>query len=199
MLLSFDIDAPCGRYFRYRDLIECGDTWHRLAEAGSTPSNIPQEQETISAIQDICRTILDPAVDVFGKLLLTYGFSSAELAARIANRIAPSLDQHAGSEKTRSGSAICDRGGMAVDFHVPGVSSAEIAKWVCSTTRFDRLYFYGPNNPVHVSVGPSNTGQVVIMERGPSGKRIPRVITVSDFIHRNSRQSGSGVTTRRQS
>jgi hypothetical protein len=196
MLLPFNIDAPCGRYFRYRDLIECGDTWHQLRTVGSAPSNIPQERETISAIQDICSTILDPVVDAFGKVLLTYGFSSAELAAKIACRISPSLDQHAGCEKTKSGRAICDRAGMAADFHVPAVSSTELARWVCSTARFDRLYFYGPNNPLHVSVGPANTGQVVMMEMGPSGRRIPRVVSVGDFIHREPRPSRAGTTDR---
>jgi hypothetical protein len=182
MLLSFDIDAPSGRYFRYRDLIECGDTWHRLADTGSALSNIPQDAGTISAMRNLCAVILDPAVDAFGKVILTYGFSSAALAREIPNRIAPSLDQHAGCEKGNSGDPICDRGGMAADFHVPGVSTVEIARWVCSTTRFDRLYFYGADQPLHVSVGPDNTGQVVVMEKRKSGRRVPRVIDRQEFI-----------------
>jgi hypothetical protein len=186
MLLSFDIDAPCGRYFRYRDLIECGDTWRRLAAANSAPSNIPREADTIVAMQNICAVILDPAVDAFGKVVLTYGFSSAALARKIPNRIAPSLDQHAGSEKTTSGRAICGRGGIAADFRVPGVSTAEVARWVCSTTQFDRLYFYGDHQPLHVSVGPDSTGQVVMMEKKPSGRLVPRVIDVHEFIGRHS-------------
>jgi hypothetical protein len=41
-------------------------------------------------------------------------------------------------------------------------------------TPFDRLYFYGDDRPIHVSVGPDNSRQVVLMRKGKSGKLIPR-------------------------
>ena len=39
---------------------------------------------------------------------------------------------------------------------------------------FDRLYFYGADRPVHVSVGPEEARAVVSMLLGPSGRRVPQ-------------------------
>ena len=62
------------------------------------------------------------------------------------------------------------------DFLVPGVDSREVARWIAESAAFDRLYFYDPDRPLHVSVGPENTRQVVYMRRTTSGRRVPRVV-----------------------
>lgn len=133
-------------------------------------------------MRTICGVVLDPAVDRFGQVELTYGFASAALAAKTAGRTAPSLDQHSGSDRKRSGAAICDRRGIAVDFRVPGTSSAEVARWICSATGFDRLYFYGAERPLHVSVGPEDKREVVVMVKTTSGRMVPKVVGIDDFI-----------------
>ena len=74
-----DLDQPCGKHFVYRDLIACGETWRRLT-AESTPGppfdNIPQATETFEAMRTLCAAVLDPVVEHFGRLELTYGFAS---------------------------------------------------------------------------------------------------------------------------
>jgi len=174
-----DLDEPCGPHFRYRDLIECGETWHRLSaggEDGRVFDNVPREPATLGAMRSLCTVVLDPAVVHFGRVELTYAFASRALVRRIPGRIHPPGDQHAGHELDRTGKPICARLGFAVDFRVPGVDSREVVRWVVEHTAFDRVYFYEPDLPIHVSVGPDESRQVVHMRRGPSGRRVPRVM-----------------------
>jgi hypothetical protein len=46
---------------------------------------------------------------------------------------------------------------------------------VAARLPFDRLYFYGTDRPIHVSVGPEEARGVVSMLQGPSGRRVPNV------------------------
>jgi hypothetical protein len=180
-----DLDAPCGAHFSYRDLIACGETCVRLLAESDRPrpfDNLPREAETFAAMRALCAAVLDPAVNHFGAIELTYGFASAQLTREIKAHIHPPLDQHAGHELNRAGKPICPRLGLAVDFLVPNVDSRLVARWVVETTAFDRLYFYKPDRPLHVSVGPDNTRQIVDMREGPSGRRVPRVLTPQAFL-----------------
>ncbi|MFO0590501.1 MAG: hypothetical protein U0441_23365 [Polyangiaceae bacterium] len=171
------LDDACGEYFTYRDLVECGETWARLASPGDAGfDNLPRAAETFSALGVLCSTVLDPAVRQFGRVVLTYGFASERLTKHIQARIAPGIDQHASHEVNRAGKLICARLGAAVDLLVPGISSLEVARWLATKTAFDRLYLYDADRPIHVSVGPSNTRQVVHMRKGPSGRRVPRIV-----------------------
>lgn len=163
-----DLDASCGRYFTYRDLIHCGETQSR-----TRVPNIPQQPDTYTALRDLAVHILDPVIEYFGMIRLTYGFSSQQLANQIKQRIAPELDQHAGHELTRSGKAICSRLGAAVDFLVEDEDMAEVAAWVIENLPFDRLYFYGNSQPIHVSWSKDPAGEPwQIYER--NGRRIPK-------------------------
>jgi hypothetical protein len=63
------------------------------------------------------------------------------------------------------------------------VDTREVALFVVDHTDFDRLYFYGPDRPVHVSVGPERKREIVLLRPGPSGRRIPRVVT-ADALRR---------------
>jgi hypothetical protein len=179
-----NLDDPCGEHFRYRDLVECGETWHRLrARAGDGPpfDNVPRVAETFDAMRALCAAVLDPVVRRFGRIELTYAFASPALTRHIPGRIHPPGDQHAGHERGRAGSALCGRLGLAADLRAPGVDSRALGRWITENTAFDRLYFYEPDRPIHVSVGPDATGQIVDMRRGPSGRRVPRVVDAGFF------------------
>ncbi|UQA61410.1 hypothetical protein [Polyangium aurulentum] len=177
-----NLDEPCGEHFTYRDLVECGETWSHLAPpAGEGIDNAPRVSETFNALRSLCATVLDPAVNRFGRIVLTYGFASPRLTRHIRGRIAPAIDQHASHEVNRAGVPICSRLGAAADFLVPGVDSREVARWIVDSAAFDRLYFYDPDRPLHVSVGPENMRQVVHMRRTASGRRVPRIVAVGSL------------------
>lgn len=183
--MTFDLDAPCGRTFRFRDLIECGETFRHLSELHSTgasaPANLPCEPATWAALEALAVSILDPTTKRFGPITLTYGFSSAELTRAIRKharaqgrppRICPHLDQHAGHE-SMGHRRICPRDGVAVDFLVEGVSSRIISAWIVDNLRFDRLYYYGEDRPLHVSWASTASRYACEMVATPSG-RVPR-------------------------
>lgn len=48
-----------------------------------------------------------------------------------------------------------------------------IRLWVARNTPFDRIYFYGSDRPLHVSVGPQESRAIVSMLAGPAGRRVP--------------------------
>ena len=56
--------------------------------------------------------------------------------------------------------------------------SRQVAVWICRNTAFDRLYFYGDDRPLHVSVGPENSRQIVVMRLHASGRLMPKVVTL---------------------
>jgi len=141
-----DIDAPCGRYFNYRQLIECGET----QEITCLP-NLPKEPDSYNALYELATKILDPLIDYYGMIKLTYGFCSPELGRHIKGRVAPKLDQHAAHELNRLGKPVCPRLGAAVDFIVEDENMREVAYWIMANLTFDRLYFYGSDRPIHIS------------------------------------------------
>ena len=95
-----DLDSACGRFLTYRQLIECGET-----QARTGLPNLPREPDSWSALLDLAVQVLDPVIDWFGMVRLTYGFCSPELAREIPGRIDPKLDQHAAHEVNRAGLA----------------------------------------------------------------------------------------------
>ncbi|MBX9596015.1 MAG: hypothetical protein K2X46_16750 [Roseomonas sp.] len=169
-MTNFDLDAPCGANFKFRDLIEAGETWHR-----TRVDNAPRQPATIEAMRRLAEFVLDPVVARFGPLRVTYGFASVALTRLIAGRIDPSRDQHAGHEVRPDGTFVCPRLGQAVDILVEGSSSGRVAQWIAAHLPFDRIYFYGEERPLHVSVGPQHARAIVTMLPGPSGRRIPSV------------------------
>jgi DNA phosphorothioation-associated putative methyltransferase len=166
-----NIDSPCGANFTYRQLIECGETQERTGL-----NNLPLEADSYTALYDLATQVLDPVVEYFGMIKLTYGFCSSALAKAIPGRIAPSLDQHAAHEKKKSGKFVCERLGAACDFIVDDENMEEVANWITENLKFDRLYLYGDDRPIHVSYAPQSVQEVVRMVQTPSGKTIPRVI-----------------------
>lgn len=170
------LDDCCGSYLTFRDLICCGETQQLTGIA-----NKPVEMRTYQALEVLAKRVLDPVIKEFGPISITFGFCSAELAAKIPGRIAPKLDQHAAYEKNKQGRTICERGGAAVDFIVTDQSMLHVSKWIVENTAFDRLYFYGDEKPVHVSVGPEAKREIVLMMERPNGRRIPNVVTEKRF------------------
>jgi DNA phosphorothioation-associated putative methyltransferase len=165
-----DLDTPCGKYFTYRQFIECGET-----QARTGAENRPRQPDTYTSLYDLANMVLDPVVDYFGMIELTYGFCSPELARDVPGRIAPKLDQHAGHELTHTGKTVCKRLGAACDFLVRDEDMEEVALWLAANTPFDRLYFYGKDRPIHVSYSTTPARQFVRMTTNASGTRIPKV------------------------
>ncbi len=172
-----DIDTPCGQYFTFRQLIECGKT-----QAETRLPNLPKRPESYNSLYDLTTVVLDPLIDYFGMIRLTYGFCSPELARKIPGRIDPKRDQHVAHELSRRGNPVCARLGAAVDFVIDDESMLEVAQWVVANTPFDRLYFYGDDKPVHVSFGPNHDRQIVRMATGKAGRLIPRVTSSTEFL-----------------
>lgn len=173
------LDDACGAYFTYRHFIECGETWERVKL-----DNNPKQAATFNALHALATNILDPVIDYFGMIRLTYGFASAGLTKEIHGRIAPHLDQHAGHELNRAGKLICKRLGAAVDFLVEDEDMLEVAKWITTNIPFDRLYIYGRNRPLHISFGPERAQQVVVMSStGRGGRLVPKALTVERFAN----------------
>ena len=184
--MNKDIIEPCSRHFSYQQLICCGETWQHTQLA-----NLPEQPASWQALAVLASTILDPVVDQFGPIELSFGFCSAALARLIRHnpqpRIAPALDQHASHELNSKGQPICSRLGAAVDFYSHKFSSAELARFIVEALSFDRLYYYGAERPVHVSVGPECLGQPeysgqIVWMREYMGRRIPRRLTPANFI-----------------
>lgn len=166
------LDDRCGKHFTYRRFIECGET-----QAKEKLPNLPKEADSYKALHELATNVLDLVFDKFGpEIELTYGFSSPELIKAIPERIAPKLDQHAAHEKNRLGNFICERLGAACDFIVPGKDMREVAEWVYKNTEVDRVYFYGSENPIHVSFSNKRAHQFVEMLVGKNGRRTPRVV-----------------------
>ena len=162
--------------FSAADLLQAGKTWE-----ATQVTNMPVEPETWKALKQLCAEILEPVQAKFGRPTITYGFASQTLTRKISRQIAPKLDQHAGCECRQNGKLVCDRGGQAVDFFVPDVSSAALACWVAENLPFDRLYFYGPDKPVHVSFGPQHSGKIVRARRPERGSVQNTTITKQKF------------------
>lgn len=171
------LNDPCGRHFTFRDFLQCGET-----QASTGLPNIPEQVETYNALTHLATLILDPVIDYFGTIVLTYGFCSRELAKHVPGRNAPALDQHAAHELNTRGKPICPRLGAAVDFIVSDESMLEVAQWVVQHTPFDRLYFYGDNRPVHVSYGPDNKREIVLMNAKQNNKPIPKIVKIDKFL-----------------
>ena len=141
-----DLDQACGQNFIFRDFIECGTT---QKETGIP--NVPKEADTYNAIHELAINLLDPIINYYGDIILTYGFCSSQLSRKIKKELHLKLDQHAGYEKNRNGKYICERLGAAVDFIIEHENMFEVAEWISSELVFDRLYIYG--KPIHISYG----------------------------------------------
>ncbi|MDR8033035.1 DNA phosphorothioation-associated putative methyltransferase [Burkholderia cenocepacia] len=163
------LDQKCGRYLTFRDLIECGET-----QAALDIGNVPVDPESFNALLDLAHHVIDPVIDYFGMVKLTFGFCSPALASHIKGRISPKLDQHAAHERARRGRYICERLGAACDFVVEDEDMAMVVEWIINNVKFDRLYFYGRHRPIHISYSSTPARQVVDMIETAGGNVVPK-------------------------
>jgi len=174
----------CSLYFRYQDLLHCGESWqlHR-------PDNIPLQPQSWLDLAAVANSLLDPITEHFGRPVLTYGFAGAELQKLIKQKsrpqIAPKLDQHAASELNRNGKPICPRGGAAVDFYVTDLNSWQLALWVAQRLPFDRMYLYGAKRPIHLSFHQEPKRQITLLRELESGQLIPQQISLARLEQMN--------------
>ncbi|MDD5409998.1 MAG: DNA phosphorothioation-associated putative methyltransferase [Methylobacter sp.] len=164
-----DLDNSCGRYLTYRQLIECGET-----QQISKLANQPKQPDSYTALYELATHILDPVIDYFGMVKLTYGFCSHELGKLIKKRVAPKLDQHAAHELNSKNNCICPRLGAAVDFIIEDENMREVADWITENTLFDRLYFYGEHRPIHVSFSAEPKGEYIDLVITENGRQMPK-------------------------
>lgn len=167
-----DLDSPCGRYFRYRDFFHCGETQLKTQVA-----NLPKEMASYRAYYLLATHVLDPLIDYYGPIKLTYGFCGDKLRSLIKKRVSHDRDQHASFEKKRSGELVCSRGGAACDFIVEDEDMLEVAQWLVENTPIDRMYFYGPDRPLHVSYKTTPDREFYEMLTSDSGKLSPRKLS----------------------
>jgi len=173
-----DIDSACGENYSYRNFIECGETQKKTGI-----ENLPKNPESYNALFELAQNLLDPIIDYFGPIDLTFGFCSPELAKLIPGRIAPRIDQHAAHELNRNDKFVCPRLGAAVDFIVEDEDMFEVAKWISDGLEFDRMYLYGEKQPIHISFGPEMNNQITLMKKNKDGTRLmPRKIDIKSFF-----------------
>lgn len=141
--------------------------------------NIPKESESINSVMLLITEILLPIYQKFGNINITYGFISSELNRYIQKNspsgTCPSIDQHSASELNQANNNICKRHGLACDFFVEGYESEmdTIMLFIVKNLEFDKIYYYGKNNPIHVSVGNKSEKHLQIMNVSDKGRRIP--------------------------
>jgi hypothetical protein len=144
--------------------------------------NKPRQLATYKALAQLAQVVLDPLADQFSKPVLTYGIAMPALTKNIKKRISPKIDQHAACELGRGGKPICGRLGAAVDFYVRDISSREIAGWLVTNTGFDRLYYYGEDRPLHVSIAERPSRKCTFVHRHSDGTVTPSTYTAERFI-----------------
>lgn len=171
-----DLDDPCGKFLTYRKLINCGETQTRLGIP-----NLPLNPETYNSLHSLCTHVMDPVIEYFGAIKLTYGFCSDELRRKINSRIAPKLDQHSSHECNRQGKLICERLGAAVDFLVEDEDMYQVALWIAENVPFDRMYLYGQCKPIHISHSNAPSRLVSLMIPTKSGRLMPRTCTPQEL------------------
>jgi hypothetical protein len=141
--------------------------------------NHPESDESLSSIIMMTEKILMPILKSLGEIEISYGFTSTELTKYIQKNSSqgtyPPIDQHSSYEKNSAGGQICKRGGMACDFIVKGQQDnvPQIIQFIVSNLDYDKIYYYGNNRPLHVSVNSKPEKHLQIMNLSENGKRIP--------------------------
>ncbi|CCN68919.1 hypothetical protein [Vibrio nigripulchritudo] len=158
-------------------MIEQLVSWYLRKHSGFTKDNKANALSQVQLTQ-LSQKILEPIKQNLGEVDITYGFTSHVLLRHIlttnSGDMAPDIDQHASMELNSRGNRICKRDGAACDFYVRGYENKmdEVAKFICQKLEFDRLYFYGKDRPIHISVGPENTHYALIRKKRSDGLRV---------------------------
>ncbi|WP_137165424.1 hypothetical protein [Salinimonas lutimaris] len=156
-----------------RALIEWHTTKHSF-----TGDNLPLIKTSQQALEKLLYTILIPVQRVIGQPKITYGFTTFELKKYIQKNApkgtAPELDQHSAFEVNSKNNQICSRGGAACDFYVDEIPSSKIVCFIAQTLEYDRIYFYGDDKPIHVSIHLTDSlRHLQIMKMSQTNRRYP--------------------------
>ena len=180
-----------GRYLTLEEFCTCTQTYRKKADQIDPYPKNPQE--TLPALEALCKYIIDPVIDEFGcdRFQLTYGFCSADLKRWLAKKdpltgkkhgiATPSLDQHMAHEVNRNGRYYCDRLGAACDFRILDLPSDALVDWIVAQgLPFDSLYFYGVSRPIHISYGPQHKRDIwTFTEQGTPTRQHPWASTAN--------------------
>ncbi|HEY9852005.1 MAG TPA: hypothetical protein V6D28_21200 [Leptolyngbyaceae cyanobacterium] len=164
-------DVMLGKYLTLEEFCTCTNTYQKYAlKINPFPDNL---LETLPAIQDLNRFVLEPIIDYFGmeNFSLTYGFCSKDLKKYLDKkdpetglkngRVSPDIDQHMAHEVNKNGKYYCQRLGAACDFLILGEKSDRIIDWILAQKLlFDSLYYYGADRPIHISYGPQHKREI---------------------------------------
>ncbi len=157
----------------YRQLFD----WHKVKHQFAGDNRATSASELF--LEQLINQLLLPVSKHFGNLQITYGFTSPALS-RYIQRLSrsgttPSLDQHACVEVNSGGRAICNRQGAACDFFVHGYEEDMhlVVQYICQQLSFDKLYFYGRNRPLHISVSDAPLMHLQLMHKSENGRRYP--------------------------
>ncbi|MFC4654056.1 hypothetical protein ACFO3I_03335 [Rheinheimera marina] len=73
------------------------------------------------------------------------------------------------------GHEICNRPGAACDFVVNGYEEdmQRIAQFICQQLSFDKLYFYGRDRPIHISISNNPLRHLQVMHQSEKGRCYP--------------------------
>jgi hypothetical protein len=63
-----------------------------------------------------------------------------------------------------------------VDFLVRDKDMREVMTWISANCHFDRMYLYGADRPLHVSIGPQNSRAKYEMVKTSATRQLPRLI-----------------------
>jgi len=141
--------------------------------------NWPTDSNTKEQICRLLEQLLIPVQREFGEIKISYGFTSAKLNRYIQKNspegTCPAIDQHSGYETNKNNNAICQRGGIACDFKVAGFEDRMdiVARFIVDNLCFDKLYFYGTDKPIHLSINSAPKQHLQIMNISKNGRRIP--------------------------
>ena len=141
-------------------------------------SNTPENQESTIALERLLLEILLPINRAIGKPEITYGFTTFSLKKYIQkfspSGTSPDLDQHSAFERNSNDKQICSRGGAACDLFIKDVSSSDIVRYIVKNLNYDRLYYYGDDRPLHVSIHPTEPlKHLQVMGCSSKGRRYP--------------------------
>ncbi|NRA83917.1 MAG: hypothetical protein HRU22_09190 [Gammaproteobacteria bacterium] len=143
-------------------------------------NNTPKKPESLAAMRLMVSNILIAVENKFGEIVITYGFVGSELnryiQANSSSGTCPSIDQHASFELNTKNNPICPRAGFSCDFTVVGYEQdmTDVVEFIVNTLEYDKLYFYGANRPLHVSVNEQPQRHLQIMGHSGTGRRYPK-------------------------
>ena len=174
---AFFYSLPAGHSVLAHPLGKSLLNWYK-SKHDFVQSNEPINDSSTLALEELVSEILLPINRMLGKPRITYGFTSFPLKKFIQKAspsgTAPTLDQHSSYETNSAGTQICSRGGAACDFFVEGVATSDIVRFITQTLNYDRIYYYGNNRPLHVSIHLTDPlKHLQIMSESENGRRYP--------------------------